>query len=122
MTGNSGIAPKLLLDENIWQGLAEALRQQGFDAIHVSEVKRKGLDDESLLIYATENERAILTFNARHFEPLAKKWFLEQREHAGIIISDELSLGELLRRTVNLLQAHKGKEIKNIVHWLQAYK
>jgi hypothetical protein len=122
MTGNSGIAPKLLLDENIWQGLAEALRQQGFDAIHVREVQRNGLDDESQLIYATEHERAILTFNARHFEPLAKKWFLEQREHTGIIISDELPVGELLRRTVNLLQARKRTELKNTVHWLQAYK
>lgn len=122
MTGNSDTAPKLFLDEHIWVGLAEALRQQGFDTVHVHEVQRDGLDDESQLIYATENERAILTFNARHFEPLAAKWFLEQREHAGIIISDELPLGELLRRMVNLLQVRKGKEIKDTVHWLQAYK
>lgn len=118
----SNDAPKLLLDEHVWEGLAATLREEGFDAVHVYEVERGGLDDEEQLAYAAEHGRAILTFNARHFEPLAAKWFFAERLHAGIIISDELPLGELVKRVENLLSARTTEELANTVYWLQAYK
>ncbi len=40
---------KLLIDEDVHLALAEALRRRGHDAIHVREVDRLGLDDESQL-------------------------------------------------------------------------
>ena len=122
MTGAQRAAPRLLLDEHIWEGLAAALRERGFDAVHVYEVERGGLDDEAQLAYAAENGRSILTFNARHFEPLAAQWFFANRSHAGIIISDELPFGELLRRTENLLNSRFADDLKDTVQWLQAYK
>jgi len=33
---------KLLLDEDVHTALAAALRKRGFDAVHVSELNRKG--------------------------------------------------------------------------------
>ena len=122
MTPGERSAVQLLLDEHVWEGLAAALRELGFDAVHVYEVQRGGEDDEAQLEYAAQTGRAILTFNARHFEPLAARWFFANKSHAGIIISDELPLGELLRRMQNLLRARSAEDLKGTVHWLQAYK
>ncbi len=122
MTHANRVAPTLLLDEHVWEGLAALLRGHGFDVVHVNEVQRSGLSDEEQLGYAAENSRAILTFNARHFEPLAAKWFFAEREHAGIIISNELPIGELQRRAENLLNSRSADELKNTVHWLHEYR
>ena len=64
-------AIKLYLDEHVWYGLEAALQHHGYDAIHVYDVDREGMDDEDQLAYAAEQGRALLTFNARDFEPLA---------------------------------------------------
>ena len=40
---------KLLLDEHIWEGLAEALTQRGNDVVHLTNTDQRGLDDEPLL-------------------------------------------------------------------------
>jgi len=122
MTQANRVPPKLLLDEHVWKGLAALLRDHGFDVVHVNEVQRDGIDDERQLKYAAENGRAILTFNARHFGPLAAKWFFAEREHAGIIISNELPLGELQRRAENLLNSRSADELKNTVIWLHTYQ
>jgi hypothetical protein len=111
-----------LLDEHIWQGLAPALRERGFDVVHVNEIERAGLDDEEQLAYAAGEGRAILTFNARHFEPLAAKWSLESKEHSGIIISDQMPVGDPLRRSAHLFAARSAEDLDNIITWLQDYK
>jgi predicted nuclease of predicted toxin-antitoxin system len=116
------IAPKLLLDEHIWVHLAIILRDQGFDVIHVSEVKLNGLKDEAILQYAADNGRAVLTYNARDFAPLAKQRFELGKQHAGIIISDQLPQGELQKRIEKLLRNLLPNELKNTVRFLQSYK
>lgn len=113
---------RLYLDEHVWYGLAAALQLRGHDAIHVYDVDREGLDDEAQLAYAAEQDRALLTFNARDFEPLAVEWFFAGEEHAGIIISNQLSLGELLRRVERLLQSLSAEELQNTLRYLQAYR
>jgi hypothetical protein len=98
------------------------LREQGFDVIHVAEAERKGFADEDQLEYAAAHQRTLVTFNARHFEPLAAAWFLAEKSHSGIVISDELPRGELRRRLENLLRARTATELRDTVQWLQAYK
>ncbi len=116
-------APKLLLDEHIWTHLAVVLREQGFDVLHVHEVGLGGEhDDEVVLAFASERQRAILTNNARDFVPLAKQYFEKNREHAGIIISNQLPRGELHRRLERLLKSISAKELRNTVRFLQDYK
>ena len=113
---------KLYLDEHIWLGLARTLRERGYDAIHVYDVGRGNLDDESQLVYAAAHERAILTFNACDFEPLAAEWFLTGKTHAGIIISNQLPIGELLRRIERLLSTLSAEEMRNTVRYLHLYR
>lgn len=113
---------KLYLDEHVWFGLSAALRERGHDALHVYEADRGGLDDEGQLTFAASNGRAILTFNARDFEPLAAEWFLAGRSHAGIIVSNQISIGELLYRIERLLGALSADEMRGTVRYLQMYR
>jgi len=74
---------KILIDEDVWIGLVEALRQAGYDAVSVSELGRKGLSDEEQLAYAVSEGRAIITHNIQDFAPLAEIYFQQHRPHAA---------------------------------------
>ena len=112
---------KLLLDEHIWLGLRNALVQRGYDVVHVVDAEMQGVDDETVLVRAVQEGRAVLTFNVRDFAPLAVRWFHEGREHFGIILSPELGQGELLRQAVNLLGVITADDLKNTVRWLSEF-
>lgn len=109
----------LLLDEDVRVVLGEILRQRGYDAIHVLEVGRAGRSDPEQLAYATSQGRAILTHNIRDYILLDKQYREQSREHAGIIVSDQIPLRELLRRTLRFLSHHTGEELRNKVMWLK---
>jgi hypothetical protein len=113
---------KLLLDEHIWEGLAEALTQRGHDVVHIANTEHSGVDDEPLLAFAAAEGRAVLTYNVRHFVPLVRLWYEAGREHAGVILSIQLPPGELLRQVERLLITLSADELKNTVHWLQEYR
>ncbi len=94
---------RLLVDEDVWDGLAAALRERGYNAISVAEARCKGLCDEDLLAYATAEQRAIITHNAQDFAPLAETYFFQGIRHYGIIVARQFEKGELLRRILSLL-------------------
>ena len=64
--------PRILLDEDTHLALAEALRQRGFDAVHIQEIGRKGCSDPEQLDFAVQNERCIVSFNRKDFVALHK--------------------------------------------------
>lgn len=113
---------KLLLDEHIWEGLAEALRERGHDVIHINHTEHRGVDDEPLIALAASEGRAILTNNHRDFVPLARYWYEAEKDHAGIILSVQLPRGELLRQAHQLLTTLSANELRNTVRWLQEFK
>lgn len=117
-----GAPVKLFLDEHIWRGLTSALRDAGYDVLHVHDADRAGLKDAEQLAFATEQGRAILTYNAKHFAPLATLWYEAGRDHAGISLSEELEHGELLRRVSNFLAAVSADEMTNVIRFLQEFK
>ena len=108
----------LLLDEDVWAGLAGALRERGYDAVAVTEIGRKGLPDEQQLDFAAENGRAILTHNIRDFAPLAQQYAVQEKPHAGIIVVYQLSKGELLNRTIDLLEDVTAAQLANTLRFL----
>lgn len=115
-------SPKLLLDEQIWAYLATLLREQGFDVIHVYEADLDETPDDEVLRAAVEKHRAVVTFNIKHFVPLARQYFEEGKEHYGIVVSDEIPQGELQRRVTKLLQSVSAEDLKNMVRFLQEFK
>lgn len=118
---NRGIgdhSPRLLLDEHIWAYLAKLLRQQGFDVIHVNEVNLVGTADNKIMSYAVGERRAVVTFNIRDFIPLAIQYYEDGKEHYGIVVSNQLSRGELQKRVFKLLKSVTAEELMNAVRYL----
>lgn len=109
---------KILIDEDVWIGLVEALRQAGYDAVSVSELGRKGLSDEEQLAYAVSEGRAIITHNIQDFAPLAEIYFQHNRSHAGIVVARQFEKGELLRRTLTLLETLTPETAANTLRFI----
>jgi len=94
----------LYLDQDVNINLAVRLRRHGYDVVTTREVGNIGNPDEQQLEYATNNSRAILTHNRKHFRRLHRDWKSSGQHHGGIIVSVHLSLDELERRMLNLLR------------------
>lgn len=109
---------RLFLDEDVHTALAVALRKRGHDAVHTLEEKRLGLSDESQLKFAADAGRCLLTFNVGDFVRLHNRWIEEGREHAGVIVSKQLPVGEALRRLLNSIQKETAESIRCEVRFL----
>lgn len=81
---------KLLLDENLSPKVAEWLRTDGVDAIHLRDRGLLHLSDQRVLDRAFEEDRILVTANVADFVKLAQAREL----HAGIVLIDD---GGLLR-------------------------
>jgi len=112
----------LLLDEDVRVALAEILRERGYDAVHVLEVQRESKSDSEQLDYALGLGKAILTHNVRDFRLLHRQYQEEGKEHCGIIVSDQVPLRELLRRTLRCLSRRTAGQAHNSLLWLQDFK
>jgi hypothetical protein len=119
------VTARLYLDEDVLPDLARALRGMGHDAISAQEADALGLTDEEQLSRATEQGRALLTFNYRHFIRLARDWHDADRTHAGIIISysqyRRRHLRQLARAVARLLDRVSSDELANAVFVLDQY-
>jgi Domain of unknown function (DUF5615) len=71
----------LYADEDFHYGVVERLRHMGHNILTVQEAGRSGDSDPEVLATATTANRAVLTFNRRHFERLDRLF----PGHAGII-------------------------------------
>ena len=108
----------LLLDEDVWQGLAEALRQADYDAISVTEAGHKGFSDEEILAHAFAEGRAVVTHNIQDFAPLAETYFLQGIKHPGIIVARQFEKGKLLHRTLALLDTLTPESLANTLRFV----
>lgn len=103
---------KLLLDEDVHLALGVALRNRGVDVIHVQELDRKGCSDRAQLIYAVETQRCLYSFNVKDFVVLHNSYLEQELEHWGIAVSQQLPVGESLRRILKMLQQISQDDIK----------
>ena len=110
------------LDEDVHKRVASALRLRHFDVVSAHELGRWALSDEEQLTLAAAERRALFTFNAPDYLRLHSEWLQNGKEHSGIILSDQLPIGETIRRLLNLLNRVTGDEMRNDIRWLQAFK
>ena len=116
--GDDNSSPRLLLDEHIWAYLAKRLREQGFDVIHVTEADLVASPDDQIMAYAVGEHRAVVTFNIKDFIPLAIQYYEDGKEHYGVVVSNQLSRGELQKRVIKFLKSVTAKELMNSVRYL----
>jgi len=83
---------KLLLDEHYANEIATELRMAGYDAVTVSELRIRGIDDETLLELASSDDRTLLTNNARDYMPIVGRWATSGRDHCGLLLTSDASM------------------------------
>jgi hypothetical protein len=103
----------LYTDADVHGELAAKVRERGFEAWSAYEKKRAGLTDDEQLEYAAEQSGTLLTHNIKHFEPLYRQWHAAGTHHAGIVVSQRLGVGELLRRVLRLLNRVAADEMRD---------
>jgi hypothetical protein len=116
---------RVYLDRHIKPQLAYDLRRDGFDVLTTQEAAMDTASDEDQFAFATSQHRAVFTFNIRDFAPLHHEWRTSGREHAGIIVSQQLGgreYGILLARMRRLLNKLTAEEMRNNLVHLEQFK
>lgn len=120
---------KLLLDEMYPPRLAEKLRRRGHAVVAVEErPELKGMEDESLLIAATSDERVLVTENVADFPEIVATLGAEGRSHSGVILvasrtfpRTDRGFGQLVRALDAYLERHATEQtVRDGIHWLSA--
>ena len=93
---------RFFTDEDVYGATAIALRRAGFDAVSTPESGRVSQSDEAQLAWAAGEGRVLVTFNVGHFASLHAAWMQQGRHHAGMALSSQRPIGELLRRLLHL--------------------
>ena len=114
---------RLYLDEDsIKNSLVVALRNVGVDVITASDANKLSCTDEEQLIWATEDDRVIYSFNVGDFCRLHILYMVEGRNHGGIILSKQrYSVGEQLRGILSLIDAISKEDMRNQQVFLGTY-
>ena len=114
MADQTSQAPvSVYLDADVDPALARQARQHGLDVISAYEVGNGRLLDEDQLAYAARHGRVIVTHNARDFAPLFDDWWEAGRDHAGILVAEQLPVGVLLRRLQRMLNSATADQMAN---------
>jgi uncharacterized protein with PIN domain len=99
---------RLLADANVVAAAVRALRQAGYDVVHLAE---RSLDpgDEGLLQEAVDQDRVIITKD----RDLGALVFRDRRHHCGVVLYDDLGdpsrEADMLARAITL---HAGRLIE----------
>lgn len=110
---------KLYLDEDtISRALVSALRSRNVNVLTAKEADHIQVSDRDHLEYATSLGRTVFTFNTRDFANLHREYMSENRHHAGIIVSDQLQVGVLIRRLLKLLNTRSSTDMENWLEYL----
>jgi len=114
--------PTLYLDEHVQLALAEALRTRGVGILTTQEARNIGLHDVGQLAFAAQNKRSLFSYDKRHFARIHYEWMSMRRQHAGIILSDQLTIGLILRRLMKLHFSLSTEEMINRLEYLSSWR
>jgi hypothetical protein len=81
---------KFYTDEHIGHTVVDQLQAKGIDIIHCYDAGMGEAGDEDHLIYATENERVMVSCD-KDFLRIHSRWQSEGLTHAGILYFDMAS-------------------------------
>ena len=87
-----------------------------------NEAEKVGLSDAAQLAFAISQNRAIFTFNRGDFVQLHTEFLHQNRTHSGIIVSDQLEIGVVIRRLLKLLDARSTEDMRNWLEFLSNWR
>jgi len=111
----------LYLDEDFELTLLNPLRARGHKVFCSRDEGMNESSDEEQLAFAAQNGWVIVTHNVADFVILHNQYWATEKEHAGIIVSDRVGIGMLLRRLLNLLDKFTADEARNQLFFLQNF-
>lgn len=111
-------APRFFTDEDVYGSVAPALRKAGWDAVSTREVGRLGESDSAQLEWAANANRVLVTFNVAHFVALHADWMQHGQQHAGIVVSSQRPIGDVIRRLVHLANTLNAETLQNRLEYL----
>ena len=103
----------LFLYEYIQIALGTALSKRGVDVVYLEDLKRKGVEDSNQLAWAVQNWRCLVTYNVKDFVLLHNAYVHSNRNHWGILVSQQRTVGEALRPVLRVLQQYEQESMKN---------
>jgi predicted nuclease of predicted toxin-antitoxin system len=109
-------------DENIQTALADAFKTRGIDVATTREAGNAGIEDIRQLAYAAKKGRTIISYNKRDFALIHYQWMRIGRTHSGIVLSDQLPIGIILRRLMKLYYSVNREDMMNRLEYLGAWK
>ena len=104
---------RLYLDADVDVKLAANLRNREYDCVSAREIGNELLTDEAQLAFAASENRTLLTHNTQDFVPIFEAWWYAERNHSGVVVSQQIPLGELQRRVMRLLDTITADEMQN---------
>jgi hypothetical protein len=87
-------------------------------AVSNPDMNRLGELDEPQLEWATQEHRVLVTFNVGHFAQLHYQWMASSRHHAGLIVSRQRSIGEVMRRLLHLARTLEADDMLDRLEYL----
>ena len=110
-------------EDSVEKSLIAAFRNARLDVVTVTDVDRQSYSDEDQLIWATEQERVIYSYNRRDFCRLHSEFLAAKRNHAGIVLLQQqrYSVGQQLQGVLKLVATLSGEEMVNQLVFLSAY-
>lgn len=115
---------RLYLDEDAMRlALAQALKNAVVDVVTAADANNLSLADEEQLIWATEQNRVIYSFNIGDFSRLHTNFIEQNMVRGGIIMVTRqgYSIGEQLRGILRLINTKSAEEMINQLVFLGAY-
>jgi hypothetical protein len=114
---------QLYFDEDAMRAsLIRALRARHVEVTTALEAQLMGRSDEAHLTHAVAQNRVLFSFNRGDFVQLHKVYLADGRHHAGIIVSDQLETGVLVRRLLKLLDALSLEDMRDRLEFLSTWR
>jgi hypothetical protein len=116
-------AVRLYLDEDVMsRDLVNALRSRAVDLVTAKEAGLIHIPDSQHLEYATTQGRTLVTYNTRDYARLHAEYHSSARHHAGIIVSDQIQIGVLVKRLLKLLNTRTAADMQDCLEYLSNWR
>lgn len=115
---------RLYFDEDAMQhGLVTALRARRVDVLTALECGMVNKCDEDHLRHAGGVGRVLYSFNIKDYSSIHQQWIASEQAHSGMILAPQqrYSVGEQLRRLLQLLNRKSAVEMQSRLEYLSAW-
>jgi len=102
--------------------IVRVLQARRIDVMTALDAHLVGRPDIDQLAYTSAEGRVLFSFNRGDFAQLHGDYLRAGREHAGIIISNQLGTSVIIRQLLKLLHARSAEDMRNWLEYLSNWR